>query len=236
MKESVVLQQDPVDVVYDGSRFSLLKSLRKEALRIQSRIGEDSFVYGSLARGDVQHGSDIDIVILDETDSFQLEYELGLNEESPVHREIVQATPNHVIKGHIHLNHYTVVTFPLVSFAPVEEEFYRFSGLCSAKDINDGNRVPGVDKRLLLVEPVETGHREYSICDRRVEVSRILGIRMDIIEERIRVLSKRTKYGRTGVFMKEPLKPGETFESKLRYLSDRNYLVRKQLRQRGGSR
>lgn len=235
MKENIVLQQDPIEIEYDHSHFSLLNKLRGEAQEIQSMIGVESFVYGSLARGDIHLGSDIDIIIIDQIESFQLEYKLGIGEDSSFEREIVQATPNHVIKGHIHLNHYTTITFPLVSFSPVEEEFYRFSGICSNYEVRTGKRVPGVNKRLIMVEPREKGHLEYSINDRKKEVSKILDIKMDIIEERIRVLSKRTKYGRTGVFLKETLKQDESFESKLRYLADRNYIVRKQLKQRGGS-
>jgi hypothetical protein len=236
LKESVILQQGPIEIEYDLFRFEILRKLREEASEIQSKLEAGSFVYGSLARGDVHPGSDIDIIILEEIDSFQLELNLGSGEVSPFEREIVQATPNHVIKGHIHLNHYTTITFPLVGFSPVEEEFYRFSGICSGEDIAIGRRVTGINKKLICVEPTEKGHLEYSISDRKKEVAKLLGIGMDIIDERVRVLSKRTRYGRTGVFLKQTLKENDTFESRLRYLADRNYIVRKQLKQRGGIR
>ncbi len=234
MKENVVLNQDPIEIVYEQSRFELLSRLREEAWEIQRRVRAPTFVYGSLARGDVHNKSDIDIIILEPVDALLIEYELGVGEGAPVEREIVQATPNHVVKGHIHINHYTTLTFPLLPLNPVEEEFYRYSGLCGNEEGGRDRRVPGVNKKLLLIQPTERGHIESSIMDRTKELSKLLDVRMDIIQERIRVLTKRTKYGRTGVFLQEPLQPNETFGSKLQYLADRNNIVRRQIRLRGG--
>lgn len=228
------MNQDPIEIVYEQTRFELLSRLREEARELQKRVRAPTFVYGSLARGDVHPGSDIDIIILEPVDPLLIEYALGVGEGGPVEREIVQATPNHVVKGHIHINHYTTLTFPLLRLNPVEEEFYRYSGLCGNGEGERHLRVPGVNKKLLLIEPTERGHMESSIMDRTKELSRLLDVRMDIIRERIRVLTKRTKFGRTGVFLKEPLQPHETFGSKLQYLADRNSIVRRQIKLRGG--
>ncbi|MHA1957077.1 MAG: nucleotidyltransferase domain-containing protein [Candidatus Thorarchaeota archaeon] len=69
----------------------------------------NSFVYGSIARGDVSKSSDIDVIIPSVVPSYRIELAVG----SGVLRELVQATPSSVLKGHIHLDNTTVVSFPL---------------------------------------------------------------------------------------------------------------------------
>ncbi|MCD4727389.1 MAG: nucleotidyltransferase domain-containing protein, partial [Pirellulales bacterium] len=51
----------------------------------------ESLVYGSLARGDVSQGSDIDIIIPGVARSFMVE--LALDEHGITGRKLVQATP-----------------------------------------------------------------------------------------------------------------------------------------------
>ena len=73
-----------------------------------------------------------------------------------------------------------------------------------------------MDKRLLLIEPTETGHTESGIAGREPEVARLLGIGRDSVDERVRVLSRRDSVGRTGVYLREDLEPGESFGDRLR--------------------
>ncbi|MHA1628204.1 MAG: nucleotidyltransferase domain-containing protein, partial [Candidatus Baldrarchaeia archaeon] len=89
--------------------------------------------------------------------------------------------------------------------------------------------VPGVDKRLILIEPTVKGHIESSIIGRESEVAKILGVSVDIIKERINVLLRRDKIGRTGVYLKRELSPHETFGEVLKKIADRDPIVRRRI-------
>ncbi|MCK4445124.1 MAG: nucleotidyltransferase domain-containing protein, partial [Thermoplasmata archaeon] len=65
MKEKVVYHQDPKSIVYDSAHWNLLRELRDEGFDISQRLPVPSFIYGSIARGDVHAGSDIDIIMLE---------------------------------------------------------------------------------------------------------------------------------------------------------------------------
>jgi len=57
-----------IHVIYDEEHWNLLKMKREVALRFMSRLfsfGVKSYVYGSVARGDVRKASDIDIIVLE---------------------------------------------------------------------------------------------------------------------------------------------------------------------------
>ncbi|HDD68955.1 MAG TPA: DNA polymerase subunit beta, partial [Candidatus Korarchaeota archaeon] len=54
-------------VIYDEKRWSLLKKLRNRAIMILElllQVGIKGILYGSIARGDVREGSDVDVVVL----------------------------------------------------------------------------------------------------------------------------------------------------------------------------
>ena len=68
-------------------------------------------MYGSVARGDVNHLSDIDIIILHRLSSFQIESILDHANIQILGKEIVQATPGDAIKAHIYLPNETTMTF-----------------------------------------------------------------------------------------------------------------------------
>lgn len=53
------------------------------------------------------------------------------------------------------------------------------------------------------------------------------------MEERIRVLTRRDRIGRTGIFYKEELRDDETFEGKLRERASADPSLRRLLKQRG---
>ena len=90
-----------------------------------------------------------------------------------------------------------------------------------------------LDVLLLLIEPTGTGHVVSSVLDRPTRTARVLGVHTATLDERVRVLTRRDKVGRTGVLLNEELAEGETFESRLRYIADRNSVVRRQLKMRG---
>ncbi len=230
LKEKVTYHQDPKRVVYDDQHWRLLEKLRAESLELQQRLPCSSVVYGSVARGDVHPGSDIDILIFQDIPSYRLELALDGDYLS---REIVQATPNALMKAHIHLSENVTVTFPLAPMTDLEMDFYRFSGCVETGELARGSRVPGVSKRLVLVEPEEDGHRERSLLDDPHGCTRLLGVSPAIIEERVRVLTRRDKVGRTGVFLRATLREEESFEQRLKAIADGNNVVRRMLKQRG---
>jgi len=192
--------------------------------------GLDSIVHGSLSRGDVSPHSDIDIYIPKVVPSFNVEIALERGGYPIVERELVQATPFHAIKAHIHLPDNTVVTFPLTSPAPIELEFYRFGGSLDREGLQADMRVPGVDKRLMLIEPTERGHIETPVAGNEALTAKRVGVSLKIVQERVKVLMRRDKVGRTGVYLKRRLAPHHTFESLLKSIGDRDPVVRRRLR------
>ncbi len=234
VREKVVRVGDAVEVIYDSKRWCILVEKRRETLKIMSALfkyGLNPIVHGSIARGDVREASDIDVVIPYVVPSYRIELALENAGYIPYRRIVVQATPQHAIKAYIVLDELEtrVVSFPLVRLSRKEYEFYKFGGLLELSDLKENvlKRVPGVDKRLMLIKPTEKGHVEEPIIGREAEVASILGISVDVVEERVRVLTRRDKLGRTGVFVKYELKPTETFEEALDKLARENPHVRR---------
>ncbi len=233
MKRQPESLHEPRHIVYDDARWNLLKSLRSRAIDVMtalSKVSIDALVHGSVARGDVSPKSDIDIVIPYPVPSYRVELALG----QWVRREIVQATPSSVLKAHLHLDETVVVTFPLMKVMPREEQFYRWGGVVDLKQLKSGVRVPGVDKRLLLIEPTSEGHIESGVIGRENEVARFLGVSIDIARERVRVLVRRSLIGRTGVYISREVPDDTTFERVAKYLCDSNPALRRTFHRRGG--
>lgn len=224
---------EPREIHYDQEHWDHLQNLRREALEIVTKLesgGFKPFVYGSVARGDITKSSDIDIIILRPVSSYRLELIL----KQPLKRELIQATPSMVLKGHIHLPEDIVVTFPLFKLRPREEEFYRWGGLIDSKGLRNEIRVSGVDKRLVLIEPTETGHLEQGVIDCEQEVSKKLNVSIGIAQERVRVLTRRDNVGRTGVYLSRALNDDESFEAVAKNLQDSDPALRRTIQRRGG--
>ena len=200
-----------------------------EALEVR---GIRSIAHGSLARGDVRPTSDVDIFIPDPPASAIVELALELSGLRPVRRLLVQATPAYVPKAYIELDEQTSISFPLAKMRPIEREFYAFGGEIGLEGLRAGERVPGVDKRLMLIEPTERGHVESSILGREGEVARLLGISLEAVMDRVRALLRRDEVGRTGVFLKRELGPDESFEAVLADIAAKNPAVRRRLMER----
>lgn len=236
MKEKV-LRRTSGEVQYDPEHWSLLADLRERAFRVGSVLPGPVRGYGSLARGDIHPGSDVDLLV-DPMTSFVIEIALEHAGFQVQERVLVQATPNVTPKAHWGLGDETVVSMPLLGPTERELEFYRFAGaleISDARSFRNGKlRVPGVSKQLVLVEPNATGHHETSIVDEQVQVQKVLAVGAAIVEERFRVLERRDRVGRTGVYLKEYLDDDETFEQRLRWLGDRDPVVRRLLERRGG--
>ena len=193
-----------------------------------------AIVHGSLARGDVDEKSDIDILLPADVSTQLVEAGLEGAGFEALAREIAQATPVHSPKAHIYLDpeQKKAITIPLAPLRKLELEFYTFGGMVTWQDLQDQIRRPGCTKKLTLIEPTEEGHVESSILGREPEVARLLGISVDIVRERVRVLTRRDSIGRTGVFLKLPVSEGVSFEEALRAESKVNPAVRRTLRER----
>lgn len=221
------------EVVYTSKRWQLLKEYREKALRIMAALEQchlQTLVHGSIARGDVNERSDIDVFVAEPPSSFLVEAALekaGL----PINaRLLVQATPLYAMKAHIMIDEKTSVSFPLTHMRKVEREFYRFGGEVTLQQLKANARVAGVDKRLMLIEPTEKGHLESSIIGREDYAAKVLGVSVETVRDRVRALLKRDEVGRTGVFIKRELAPEETFEMALQKLADENPAVRRRLK------
>ncbi len=214
--------------------------MRKKAIGILEGLGplrNTAIVHGSLARGDVDEKSDTDILIPNQTSSQLVEARLESSGFQVYSRELAQATPMHSPKAHLYLDpeQKTSVTFPLAPFRKLESEFYRFGGTAPLQDLNDGVRRPGCTKKLTLIEPTGVGHVESPVIGHEPEVARKLGVSLDIVQERVRVLTRRDSLGRTGTFLRISVPEGVSFEQVLRVEAKRNPALRRTLKARDRS-
>jgi predicted nucleotidyltransferase len=230
-----MLNED-MEVIYDDKRWQILRRLRIKAVSIVSALSERNIsagVHGSIARGDVSPRSDVDVIILDVVPSHQVELALMLAEFKFYKRKIAQATPVHTLKAHIYLDpeERICVTFPLTPMRPMEVEFYKFGGYLTAQDLIEDKRVPGCNKSLMLIQPTHRGHFEFPVRGREVEVSKIVGVSLEIVQERVRVLTRRREVGRTGIVLSVDVGREEVFEDVLRRLATINPIVSRRLRE-----
>ncbi len=232
MKNQKIVRTHHNSITYSEDDWTLLKSKRSNALRILeifAQEGFNPFVYGSLARGDVHEFSDIDIVFIQQIPSFQIEFILNKNGFENYFREIIMATPLDSIKLYIHLSELESITIPLSKLGKNVIEFYNFGGKININDLKSGIRVPGIDKRLVLIKPNLNGHEEISIIGNESFAAKEVGISIDIVNERKRILLKREKYGKTGVFLKRRLHLNESTEEVLKTLAKKKSIIRKKL-------
>jgi predicted nucleotidyltransferase len=221
------------EIVYDAERWALLKSLRVKAMRIMEALEAfhvEAVVHGSIARGDVTQKSDIDVFIPYQVSSFIIETALEKADIIVNRRLVVQATPTYAMKAYIEIGENVSVSFSLMKMRKVEREFYKFSGEVALKNLRNDLRIPGVDKRLMLIEPTEDGHRESTIVGLEEHVAKLLGISVETVLDRVHALLRRDEVGRTGVFIEKELSADETFEMALKRLADQNPAVRRRLK------
>lgn len=237
MTEKIKRLWDKIEVVYDLRRWNLLKQYRQKTLqilRVLEGCGIHSHVHGSVARGDVDEQSDIDIITTGQVTSQKIEVRLLSLGYKIYSRRITQATPSHALKGHIFIDpsENLSITFPLLPFRKREYEFYKFGGILDLKGIDKGIRAPGCTKRLTFIDPTQNGHIETGIKGREAEIARILNISLEIVQERSRVLTRRDRVGRTGVFLNIDLLSNESFDRRVKNLVDSNPAVRRVYLQR----
>jgi predicted nucleotidyltransferase len=224
---------DYKEVVYTSAHWALLGELRKKAMRIMTALEGfrlRALVHGSIARGDVNANSDVDVFVAEPQSSFLVETALE-RAGIPVNaRLLIQATPNYAMKAYIELDAGSSVSFPLMRMRRVEREFYKFGGEVNLNQLKTGARVAGADKRLMLIEPTAKGHAESSIIGREDAAAKTLGVSAETVLDRVHALLKRDEVGRTGVFIKRELAPDETFEMALKKLADENPAVRRRMK------
>ena len=236
MAKKPLKREERVEIVYSEKRWRLLQALRKQAVEIMESLEKANLncvVHGSIARGDVSATSDIDVFVTDPPSSFVIESTLEQSGFAANRRVLVQATPSYAAKGYVEIDPKRVVSFPLMKLRSLERDFYRFSGEAALSLIRNGQRVIGVDKRLLLIEPTVRGHVETAIVGREETVAKMLKVSVQTVLDRVHALLRRDKVGRTGVFIERELNPDETFEMVLKQLADENPAVRRRLRLSG---
>jgi predicted nucleotidyltransferase len=236
VREKVAPEYLEQEYQYSPEHWDLFQNLRSKAYAALDALQAFSpLIHGSIARGDISKTSDIDIIIPYQISDFQIVANMRLYE--PLERWIVQATPLSAIKGVIifSISPEISVTFPLVPFYPRENEFYTFGGVLSYQDLSYEvkKRVPGVNKKLFFVDPTENGHREYRVTpDNASIVAKNLNIGVDTIYERIRVLERRDKVGRTGIFKKRLLTPSEAFGAVLQEIAATDPASRRRIKRK----
>jgi predicted nucleotidyltransferase len=220
------------EVVYGDDHWRLLKELRikaREVMEIFVKHGLQVWVHGSIARGDVWEKSDVDVVIPLKTPGLIVEHILEESGFKPFSRYIIAATPTTTPKGIIYLDdeERVSVSFPLFNYKPREVEFYKYSGVLTYSQLLADERVPGVNKHLVLIIPTESGHLEAPVPGYEDYVAKVLGVSVDIVRERVEVLTRRDQVGRTGIFAKIALAPGESFEEAIERLLREKPLIRR---------
>jgi predicted nucleotidyltransferase len=230
MRRKTAEMGPPREVTYGPETWERLRVLRLRAvavLRELKAVDADASVFGSVARGDVKPGSDVDIFIPRVVGSIKINIAL---DDLVRERSIVQATPRGLVKAHLVLDDGTNVIFPLTSPRQTELEFYRFGGALDLQGVLENKRVCGVDKRLMLIEPTPEGHVETPLSDLPPGwIAKKLGVGQAIVEERMRVLERRADVGRTGIYLKRHLAPDESFEQVLSELAYEDPALRRRM-------
>jgi predicted nucleotidyltransferase len=232
MKREKILRDHFEKIKYSKDDWNLLHKKREHAIKLLgmfAKEGLNPYVHGSIARGDTHESSDIDIVFFHQVPSFQIELILNKNGYNNYFREIIMATPSDSIKFYIHLSELECISLPLSKFERKSLEFYDFGGKLDIHQLKTEIRVPGIDKRLVLIKPNSEGHEEFSIIGNEANAAKDVGISIDTINEREKVLLRREKHGKTGVFLKRPIQMNETTEEVLKKLAKRKSIIRKKL-------
>ncbi|MEM2636871.1 MAG: nucleotidyltransferase domain-containing protein [Candidatus Korarchaeota archaeon] len=212
------------EIVYSKEHWKLLFSLREIAKSVMKKLENNKLrpcLIGSVARGDINEKSDIDIFVDHPVDEVLMKDILN-----PIELELVQGTRLLTPRIVYHLDERTKVTVPICRFSRNEIDFLRYAGSLQLDGLTEGKRVPGVNKSLLLIQPTSDGHTEESIIGKENDVAKLLGINVDTIRERIAVLIQRAEKGRSGVLLRIFMPPTES--ATMRYIEEikKNPLLR----------
>jgi hypothetical protein len=228
------LQENQVN--YNAEHWETLAGLREEAKKMMKPLEDahiHSIVYGSIARGDVSQTSDIDIYLPTPPSPTLITATLESAGIRYTRREIIQATPSYAAKAYIYIDELKGYSFPLVPLNPSEEDFTGFAGRVTCPQLMEDIRVSGVNKALILIEPNEKGHTETIIKGIEGIVAKKLGVDTRIVLQRQRTLERRTRVGRTGVYIKRELAPHESIGAVFNDLANSDSAIRRRLRKKG---
>ncbi|MEM2550237.1 MAG: nucleotidyltransferase domain-containing protein [Nitrososphaerota archaeon] len=219
-------------VVYNEERWAILKDKREIAKKVMAPLymnGYDPIVYGSIARGDVDEDSDIDVFIEQVVNPALIETIVEKNLGGWINRKVVQATPGYVVKGYIFIDELISISFPLIDMLPVEAEFYSIAGKLNYNDILSGKRTRGMNKSMIVIMPVEDGHMEFPARQDPDLAAKLIGVDPKTLRERLHVLEKRKEHGKTGRFIEVELGEGETFSQVLKTIINENPVLRRRV-------
>ncbi len=233
MAKKPLKRAERIEVAYSEKRWKLLEELRSKAVEVMEPLENANLyciVHGSITRGDVSAKSDIDVFLPNPPSSFIIESTLERAGLRVSRRILVQATPSYAAKGYVELDLQHVVSFPLMKLRTLERDFYRFGGEATVQTLRNNQRVIGVDKRLMLIEPTAQGHVESTVVGREEIAAKLLKVSVETVLDRVHALLRRDVVGRTGVFIERELGPEETFEMVLKQLTDEKPEVRRRLK------
>ena len=223
-----------IKINYTPQHWKILEKLREKTTKMiepLTRNHINAYAYGSIARGDIHPESDIDIYIPTPPATSIIETHIEQAGYKIQNREIIQATPAYAPKGYIYLDEKSSYSFPLIEMKTVEQEFYMFAGMVSTEKLRENIRVPGIDKRLMFIEPTDFGHIESHIDGKEGSIAKRLNINVQTIHNRVKTLRRREVQGRTGVYIKTSLRDEESFGEVYNQLSlSRPALRRRQRR------
>lgn len=209
---------DEVEVIYDENRWRILNLKRLKAVKIMKTLDLPYMItHGSIARGDVDESSDVEVVITKPVSPSLVITKLESSGFKIFNVELVMATPKTTPKIFIYLDEFEeqVISIPIVELKLTEEYFYKFSGSLTLDELIESKRVPGVNKELKLIIPTEKGHIEKSVINREHEVANLLGIPIEVVKERVEMLIRRREIGRTGLFIKKSINDYYNIENEI---------------------
>ncbi|MHA1405153.1 MAG: nucleotidyltransferase domain-containing protein [Candidatus Helarchaeota archaeon] len=234
-REKVAPNHFQDEIIYSPEHWKLFREFRLKTKEILTALKNfNAASHGSIARGDVTSKSDIDIIIPYKIDEFQLIKPLGsINYSRFRERYIIQATPLSAIKATIVLGENVSLTFPLIAFYPREFDFYAFGGFLTLEDALLEKRIPGITKQLLFITPTDRGHASWRVTQENAALAaKKLCVNVNTILERLRVLERRDRIGRTGIFLKVAISPNESFGEVLRSIERKNPASRRRIKRK----
>jgi len=219
-------------IVYNEKRWSILRNKREIAKKVMAPLcihGYNPIIYGSIARGDVDEDSDVDVFIEQVVNPALLETIVEKSLGGWIKRTVVQATPGYVVKGYIFIDELVSISFPLIEMLPNEAEFYSIAGKLSYSDVLENKRRGGMNKSMMIIIPVEDGHMEFPARQDPDLAAKLIGVDPKALRERLHVLEKRKEHGRTGTYIEVELDEGSTFPQVLKAIINENPILRRRI-------